>query len=204
MAPSYAGRSHGTSSISGNGLTGCLSSEVICMGTNADAAQEPSLLTRVLIGRKPKRTLVRIVILVAVAFLGRAFVLLPVKVVGPSMSPTYLDHSIHIINRLAYLFHEPQRGDAVAIRLLAGGHIMYLKRIIGLPGETVAFHHGQLYINGHPLDEPYVMLRSNWEHKAEPIGPDQYYVVGDNRAMAWDDHDKGRPTRDLIVGKVCL
>ena len=204
MAPSYAGRSHGTSSISGNGLTGCLSSEVICMGTNADAAQEPSLLTRVLIGRKPKRTLVRIVILVAVAFLGRAFVLLPVKVYGPSMSPTYLDHSIHIINRLAYLFHEPQRGDAVAIRLLAGGHIMYLKRIIGLPGETVAFHQGQLYINGHPLDEPYVMLRSNWEHKAEPIGPNQYYVVGDNRGMAWEEHAQGRPTRDLIVGKVFL
>src|ERR1039458_7455419 len=150
MAPSYAGRSHGTSTNSGTELTGCLSSEVICMGTNADAAQEPSLLTRVLIGRKPKRTLVRIVILVAVAFLGRAFVLLPVKVYGPSMSPTYLDHSIHIINRLSYLFHEPQRGDAVAIRLLAGGHIMYLKRIIGLPGETVAFHRGQLYIKGHP------------------------------------------------------
>ena len=174
------------------------------MGTNADAAQEPSLLTRMLIGRKPKRTLVRIVILVAMAFLGRAFVLLPVKVVGPSMSPTYLDHSIHIINRLAYLFHEPQRGDAVAIRLLAGGHIMYLKRIIGLPGETVAFHHGQLYINGRPQEEPYVVSRSDWEHEAEAVKSNQYYVVGDNRGMAYDDHDKGRPTRDLIVGKVLL
>ena len=174
------------------------------MGTNADAAHEPSLLTRVLIGRKPKRTLVRIAILVAVAFLGRAFVLLPVKVEGPSMSPTYLDHSIHIINRLAYLFHEPQRGDAVAIRLLAGGHVMYLKRIIGLPGETVAFHHGQLYINGQLQEERYVMSRSDWEHKAEAVGPDQYYVVGDNRGMAWEEHEKGRPTRDRIVGKVFL
>lgn len=174
------------------------------MGTNADAAPEPSLLTRVLIGRNPKFTLVRIVILVAVAFLVRAFVLLPVKVEGPSMSPTYPDHTIHIINRLSYLFHEPQRGDVVAIRFLAGEHLMYLKRIVGLPGETVAFHNGQLYINGQPQEEPYVKLPNNWEHEAEPVGPDQYYVVGDNRDMEWGRHEKGRATRDLIVGKLIL
>lgn len=174
------------------------------MGTNADAAPEPSLLTRVLIGRNPKRTLVRIVILVAVACLVRAFVLLPVRVDGPSMMPTYPNHGVNIVNRLSYLFHEPRRGDVVAIRLLAGEHVMYLKRIVGLPGETVAFHQGQLYINGKPLEEPYVKLRSNWEHEDEPVGPDQYYVVGDNRDMPWQDHEKGRPTRDRIVGKVIL
>ena len=178
--------------------------EVFCMGTNADAAQAPSWLLRVLIGRRPKRTLVRIVILVAVCFLGRAFVLLPVRVRGPSMLPTYKDRGFNIVNRLSYLFHEPRRGDVVAIRLLAGEHVMYMKRIIGLPGETVAFHQGQLYINGQPLEEPYVKLRGNWEHEDETVGPDQYYVVGDNRDMPWDDHEKGRLPRDLIVGKVLL
>jgi signal peptidase I len=174
------------------------------MGTNADAAQAPSLLTRVLIGRNPKRTLVRIVILVAVCCVVRAFVLLPVQVDGPSMLPTYPDRSIHIINRLSYLFHEPRRGDVVAIAMLAGEHMMYLKRIVGLPGETVAFHQGQLHINGQPVEEPYVQLRGNWEHEAVPVPPDRYYVVGDNRDMDWEGHDKGRPKRDLIVGKLIL
>ena len=178
--------------------------EVFCMGTNADAAQAPSWLVRVLVGRRPKRTLVRIVILVAVCCLIRASVLLPVRVVGPSMMPTYRDHGFNLVNRLSYLFHEPRRGDVVAFRLLAGGHVMYMKRIVGLPGETVAFRKGQLHINGQALEEAYLKLRCNWEHEDETVGPDQYYVVGDNRDMPWQDHEKGRLTRNLIVGKVLL
>jgi signal peptidase I len=174
------------------------------MESDAEAAQAPSGLNRVLFGRNPKRTLVRVVILVVACSLLRAFVLLPVKVEGPSMLPTYQDRAVHVINRRSYLFHEPRRGDVVAIRMLAGEHVMYLKRIVGLPGETVAFHQGRLYINGQPVEEPYVKLRSNWEHEAEPVGLDQYYVVGDNRGMAFEEHYKGRTTRDLIVGKLLL
>jgi signal peptidase I len=181
-----------------------LSDEVLSMGTIADAAQAPSGLNRVLFGRNPKRTLVRIVILVAVACVVRVFVLLPVEVEGPSMLPTYRDRSVHVINRLAYLFHEPQRGDVVAIGLEAGNHVMYLKRIVGLPGETVAFHQGQLYINGKPIEEPYLRLRGNWEHEAVPVPLDRIYVVGDNRDMEWEGHEKGRARRGLIVGKVIL
>jgi signal peptidase I len=174
------------------------------MGTTADAAPEPSGLNRVLFGRNPKRTLVRVIILLAVCGVVRGFVLLPIKVEGPSMLPTYQDNAVHVINRLSYLFHEPQRGDVVAIRFLAGEHIVYLKRIVGLPGETVAFHNGQLYINGQAVAEPYVRLRGNWEHEAKPVPLDRYYVVGDNRDMEFEEHEKGRPTRDLIVGKLLL
>ena len=174
------------------------------MGTNADAAQPPSWLRRVLIGRNPKRTLVRIVILVVVCLLVRAFVLVPIQVDGPSMLPNYKDRSVNVVNRLAYLFHEPRRWDVVAIRSEAGEHLMYMKRIVGLPGENVAFHNGRLFINGNQLDEPYVKLRGNWEHEPELVGPDRYYVVGDNRDMPWDDHYKGRPKRKLIIGKILL
>jgi signal peptidase I len=174
------------------------------MATNAEAAKPPSWLLRALIGRKPKRTLVRASILLVVCLVVSNFVLQPVHVKGDSMLPTYKDHSIHLVYRLAYLFHEPRRGDVVAIRMLAGEHVMYLKRIIGLPGETVAFHQGRLYINGNPVDEPYLKLPSNWEHEPKPVGRDQYYVVGDNRDMPWEDHTQGRAARNLIVGKVVL
>jgi signal peptidase I len=174
------------------------------MGTNAEAAQPPGWMQRVLIGRNPKRTLVRTVVLVAVSFVVFKFVLIPIRVQGGSMLPTYRESGFNLVNRLAYLFHEPRRGDVVAIRMRAGEHVMYMKRIVGLPGETVAFHHGVLYINGQPLDEPYVKLRGDWEHEPEPDGPDQYYFVGDNRDMPWDDHVHGRAARDYIVGKVVL
>jgi signal peptidase I len=174
------------------------------MATNAEAVQSPSWLQRALIGRNPKRTLVRIVVLVVVSLGLFKFVFQPIRVRGGSMLPTYREDGIHFVNRLAYVFHAPRRGDVVAIRLQAGEHVMYMKRIVGLPGEAVAFHQGRLYINGQPLDEPYVKLPGYWEHEPEPVGPDQYYVVGDNREMAWDDHTKGRPTRDLILGKIFL
>jgi signal peptidase I len=174
------------------------------MEMNADAAQPPSLLQQILIGRNPKRTLMRVVVLVAVSFVVFTYVLRPIRVEGGSMLPTYKDHGVNFVNRLAYLFHEPRRGDVVAIRLLAGGHVMYMKRIIGLPGETVAFHHGRAYINGRALDEPYLKYRGDWEQEPTLVGPDQYYVVGDNRDMPWDDHYKGRSARELIVGKILL
>jgi signal peptidase I len=174
------------------------------MATNADAAQPPSWLQRVLIGRNPKRTLVRVVVLVVVSFVVFKFVLVPIQVDGGSMLPTYKENGVNFVNRLAYLFHEPRRGDVVAIGMLAGEHVMYMKRIVGLPGETVAFHKGRLFINGRLLDEPYVKLPGNWEHESEQVGQDQYYVVGDNRDMPWGDHVHGRAARENIFGKLLL
>lgn len=174
------------------------------MGSDADATRVPSWLLRVLIGRRPKRTLARIVVLAVVCFVCFKFVLVPIRVEGGSMLPTYKENGVNFVNRLAYLFHEPRRGDVVAIRLKAGEHIMYMKRIVGLPGETVAFHKGQVFIDGKPLAEPYVKLPSNWEHGPQQDGPTQYYVVGDNRDMPWDDHVHGRAERSYIVGKVLL
>jgi len=166
-------------------------------------AESPSWLRTILIGRKPERTAVRIVVLVITCFVVFRFVFLPIRVEGASMFPTYKDRRINFVNRLAYLFHEPQRGDVVAIRT-SGISIMYMKRIIGLPGETVAFHDGHAYIDGKPLDEPYVKFPSAWEHASRQLGPNEYYCVGDNRSMPQADHTEGIAERERIVGKVLL
>jgi len=166
-------------------------------------AAAPSLLRRLIIGRSPKRTLLRTFIWALVCILIGKFVLLPIRVQGISMMPTYKPNKVNFINRLAYLFHPPRRGDIVAIKL-AGPHVMYLKRVVGLPGETVAFHDGHILINGEVLEEPYLIYRCNWEHEPEQVGPDEYYVVGDNRSMDFFDHEQGRSTRDRIVGKILL
>ena len=154
-----------------------------------------------LVGRKPRWTLVRIIVLVAVCFVVFGFILQPIKVDGVSMLPTYSENGINCVNCLAYAFHEPRRGDVVSIKL-AGKHLMYLKRIVGLPGETISFHHGHAYINGELLPEPYIKYPCRWEIEPERIGPDEYFVVGDNRSMYHKDHEKGRAQRSRILGKV--
>jgi len=163
----------------------------------------PRWVSIVVVGRNPRATLVRVTVLVVTCLIVFNFVLLPIRVEGISMLPTYKDHSINFINRLAYLRHEPQRGDIVSIRL-AGLHVMYLKRIIGLPGETVAFENGRVVINGEVLDEPYEKTACDWNRPPVKLGPDEYFVVGDNRTMPKELHQFGETSRDRILGKLIL
>jgi len=163
-------------------------------------SQVPRWLRIVVIGRNPKVTLVRAAVLAVLCILGYKFTLLHIRVEGISMLPTYQDGSAHFVNRVAYLWHEPRRGDVVSIRL-AGIHLMYLKRVIGMPGETVAFVNGQVLINGQALDEPYEKLPCGWNLPPEKLGPDEYFVVGDNRSMPSENHTFGKVERNRIVGK---
>ena len=103
------------------------------MATQAQGSASLPWWCIVLIGRRPKRTLVRIGVLVSVSFVLFRFVLAPIRILGPSMLPTYRKGQVHVINRLAYLFHEPRRGDVVAIKY-TGEHVMRLKRIIRFMG----------------------------------------------------------------------
>lgn len=156
-----------------------------------------------LVGRRPKRTIGRIVILVAVCFVVFRYLLLPFRVEGISMFPTYRNNQINCLNRLAYLLHEPRRGDVVGVRLIAGPHMMFLKRVIGLPGEIVEFRAGRLVVDGQVIPEPYVH-GCQWEMKPEKIEAGRYYVVGDNRSMQQRYHEQGQAPRRLIMGKVLL
>jgi len=164
---------------------------------------ESSWLRTVLIGRRPDRTAVRIVVLIVTCCVVFRFVLLPIRVEGMSMMPNYKENRVNFVNRLAFVFHPPRRGDVVAIRT-SGISIMFMKRIIGLPGETVAFHRGHIFINGNLLEEPYLKYRCDWELPPKRLGPDEYYFVGDNRSMPAVDHTQGVAARPRIVGKVLL
>jgi len=161
------------------------------------------LLQRIAVGRNPKRTLIRAAILAAATLALFKFVLLPVRVSGGSMEPAYRDGSIHVVNRLAYVFGQPRRGDAVAVRI-TGEHVMYFKRIVGLPGETVAIQNGVVQINGQPLAEPYVADRDPWNLSPRTLEADEYFVIGDNRGMDQRAHTLGKFKRERLVGKVLL
>ena len=166
-------------------------------------------------GRNLKVTLLRAAVWAAVCVVVFKLLLVHVRVTGISMLPTCLDQSVYWVNRLAYVWHPPQRSDVVAVRFVpADGaisrleppNVMLLKRIIGLPGETVAFVNGRVLINGQILDEPYEEDGKGcaWNCAPVTVGPDQYYVVGDNRSMPPEDHTHGIYDRNRIVGKARL
>jgi len=99
---------------------------------------------------------------------------------------------------MAYRFRVPQRGDVVAVQL-AGRSVVYVKRLLGLPGDTVSFVDG-LRRNGEPVDEPYVTKRAGWQLDHVTLGDDDYFVVGDNRGMEMAQHEFGTATRGRLIG----
>jgi signal peptidase I len=145
--------------------------------------------------------LIRGAVTLALAYLVLGYLLIPVRLQGISMEPTYTDGRINFANRLAYLFEPPSRGDVVAIRM-AGPGVVYVKRIVGLPRERVEIVMGVVNIDGQPLIEPTVVRKAPWNFAPVTLGADEYFVVGDNRAMRMEDHDFGRTTRDRILGKM--
>lgn len=160
-----------------------------------------NLTRRVVFGRNPRRTAVRVLVLASLSFVVFRWVLIPMRAEGISMQPTYESGSLNFISRLAYLFDKPKRGDIVAIQL-AGPHVLYVKRIIALPGERISIAAGQVYVNGAALEERYVRNRNPWEIPEVTLGPREYFVIGDNRGMRAKDHDFGRIDVSRIVGRV--
>jgi signal peptidase I len=161
----------------------------------------PERLQRLLVGRRPSRTLIRIVGIVVLSVITFGVVLQPIRTYGPSMLPTYRDGGLHLVNRLAYIRSEPRRGDVVAIRL-AGPRVLFVKRIIGLPGERVRIEAGIVHVDERPLEEPYVVHRAAWVMSEKKLGGREYFVAGDNRGMRIEQHELGTVNRDRIVGRM--
>lgn len=158
-----------------------------------------SLLSRVVAGPNPRRTLIRAALLIGAAYIVFGYVLLPVRGVGVSMQPTIEQGDLLFVNRLSYRWREPARGDIVAVRV-AGGSVVYVKRLLGLPGDRIAFVEGVLWRNGEPVDEPYARRREDWRLQEVTLGANDYFIVGDNRSMPMAQHDFGTTTRVRLIG----
>jgi signal peptidase I len=142
----------------------------------------------------------RSVLLVALAIAFFAYsvfhwVLWPIRISGDSMLPNYTDGQPNYINKLAYMTAAPARGDVVGVQVGQGE--VYIKRIVGLPGERVEFHRGSILVNGKPLREPYPLKPLVWWLNPIQLGPHEYLVMGDNRTTSL----LGPVRRDMIIGK---
>jgi signal peptidase I len=140
-----------------------------------------------------------VLVLIAGAYVVFGQLLLPIRGVGVSMAPTIEEGDLIFVNQVAYRFREPARGDIVAVRI-AGRSVVYVKRLLALPGDTIAFVDGVLWRNGVPVVEPYVTNRAGWQLDEVTLGADDYFVVGDNRGMAMVEHEFGTATRTRLIG----
>ena len=143
---------------------------------------------RFILGRNPGWTLLRILVVILLVLIVFKFVLLPIRVTGHSMWPTFHNGEIKFVNRLAYIREKPERGDIVAVEYTGEG-VVLLKRVVGLPGETFQVVQGVVHINGEPIHEPYAFGKIPWEgrpgtSKLVTIEPDQYLLYGDNRPIS--------------------
>jgi signal peptidase I len=154
-----------------------------------------------MIGRNPRATLLRVLAIIGIASVVFGWILVPLRLTGISMLPTYQDGALNFANRAAYWIGEPARGDVVAIRM-AGLHAFYVKRIIGMPGERIEIVAGTVTINNEVLIEPTVVRRASWNLAPVTLAPGEFFVVGDNRSMKIENHDLGRVMRRRIVGKL--
>lgn len=141
-------------------------------------------------------------------FLASRYMVCTVVIRGRSMIPTLRDGDQYLLNRIAYLFREPRRGDLVVIH--DPGHTdMAIKRIVGLPGDQIEIKDGMLYINHKRLTENYLAphtktLPGDASLRSVKLGSKQYFVMGDNRSESEDSRYYGPIHHDKIVGVVSL
>jgi signal peptidase I len=120
----------------------------------------------------------RFLVILVLVVISRGWVLGPVLIVGESMVPTLHSGQIVWVNKLAYLFQPPHRGDLV---LVWTGRELWAKRIVGLPEDEIAAYDGMFSINGRPLEEPYVRIHDQWNIASAKIAADHFVIAGDNR-----------------------
>ena|SRR5690348_15008339 len=153
------------------------------------------------------REVAEVVVLAIILYFGISFAVQAVHVEGLSMYATLDDNDYLIANKIDYRLHPPERGDIVILRPPTNNSTDFIKRIIGLPGERVLIRLGKVYINGHQLSEPYLpeswVSDNSWPDNpaGQLMGPDEYFVMGDNRNKSQDSRFFGPISRDRIDGK---
>ena len=154
------------------------------------------------------RTLIRdtlqVILLALVIFFAIHFMIQNFRIEQTSMQPNLHEGQYVLVNKTAYWFgHNPRRGDVVIFQV--PDQPDRIKRVIGLPGETVEVKpDGTVYINGHQLEEPYLAIQHSGVGGTWAVPQGEYFVIRDNRSVSQDSREIGPIPRNKIVGKAWL
>lgn len=152
-----------------------------------------------------------VVVALAIFVIVYLFFFQPHQVKGSSMMPNFLNEEYLLTNKITYRLQEPKRGDVIVFRAPKNQEYEYIKRIIGLLGESIKIENGNVFIDGKKLEEKYLPkgLRTHSgnflkEGEVFSIPKDQYFVIGDNRDQSSDSREWGTVPKENIVGKAWL
>lgn len=164
------------------------------------AAVSPPLRSRIL---RFFGELLQTVLIAGVLFLGVNLLTARIRVEGISMEPSLHEGQFVVVNRIAYRWSEAERGDIIVFRFPLNPSRRFIKRVVGLPGNTVAIRGGGVYIDGQVLDEPYLAATPRYDGEWV-IGPGEVFVLGDNRNNSSDSQNWGPLPIEEIIGKAVL
>jgi len=177
--------------------------------------------------RELARELIETVLLALTIFLALQFSVQNFRVEGSSMDSTLQDGQYLLVNKIVYLrfdrdaiarvlpflgggadadetlfaFHPPKRGEVIIFHFPRDPSRDFVKRVIGVPGDKLEIRRGQVYVNDVALDEPYITRRDSRTVAETRVGPESYYVLGDNRGVSQDSRDWGAVPAGNIIGR---
>jgi signal peptidase I len=142
----------------------------------------------------------------------RLYIAQPFIVNGSSMDPTFASGQYLIVDEISYRFTEPSRGDVIVFRYPENPKQFFIKRIIGLPSETISVTQSGIHVinqdnpNGLALEEPYIsdIVPKNNDNITKTLQDEEYFVMGDNRASSFDSRKWGPLERNFIIGRAIL
>ncbi len=150
-----------------------------------------------------------IVVVLAVLVMVYLFLVSPQEISGASMEPNFHNGEYILTNKVLTKFRDPERGDVVVFKSPRNKEVDYIKRIIGLPGDTVKLENNTFFVNGQKMDEPYlapevVVFGGSFLQEGSEIivPPGQYFVVGDNRPHSSDSREFGPIPMEDFIGTV--
>ena len=141
---------------------------------------------------------------IVIALLIHVFLAQATRVYGQSMEPSLHTNERLVIEKLSYHFHGPRRGDVVVLRDPGGSPELLIKRVVGLAGERVTIADGRVYIDGVPLDEPYLDQVTQGGGRSWVIPPLHVFVMGDNRSASRDSRIFGPVALEQLIGKAMV
>jgi signal peptidase I len=138
---------------------------------------------------------------IVIAVLINLFLAQATRVYGSSMEPNLHTDQRLVVEKLSYHLHEPRRGDVVVLRLPERGPELLIKRVVGLPGETIEIRSGHVTIDGTVLTEPYLSRSTNGTYGPLVVPGGQVFVMGDNRGASNDSRIFGPVPLERVVGR---
>ena len=155
------------------------------------------------LGEEIKDWIISILIAIVLAFFIRYFIVELYMVEGPSMRPTLVNGERLVVNKFIYRFKTPERGEVLVFRYPRDPSRDFIKRVIGVAGDTIEIKDGRVFLNGQLLNEPYILERTRGSYPPATVPEGHVYVMGDNRNNSEDSRfkDVGFVPLELIKGK---